>query len=788
MNERASRLTISGDKNILSIEGTAELLFQQAMTISFTPVPTRRQSHSIWLMGLSLISFSTFLLAAPKDDWPAISPEELASTASPQDPEAPAEILYRRIEIDLREAPVGRTETDYIRYKIYAPEKSDAYTRVSRLSVNSGSSYSYTDLNITARLTLPDGSVSLFTKNDLKDRPYLRGATDSSILSRLFGGGDYSLNEKFLAVTGVLPGSILEYRISEERGSTADYTIVRDGNFSTIYPLQNRDLPCRKVDFIGRTPKDSRYPMQNYVLNRSIGQSTQQYDKNKGIITVTATNVPPSHSEPLTGPVASYTLSVLQCINDTETQLISRTHSTLSSTVTPGTDGPWAPIANRSYMLYTDYSEVTSKIKKTSAQITASAQTPLEKARAIHDYAQDACEKFRRHPRPTTRTDFRWVSSIDDILQWITDQKTYYYITPTDFLHLANALYKAAGFETRGIRLPDRSRFPFSPQLVAADCLPIWALQVKIDGQWVGSMPHYSPLIPFATLPSPSEGLLGLVAKSGKQELVEIPNSKAAVSKIINTATLILLPDGTLEGEATRKYTGHHATAIRSRLLKKKNPTAAKKKLQAILLADLADSSALSGPSADADDDDDDTADTANPAEQTSVKITKLKGDSDTASALEVTYTFRIPGYALISPERIILRPSVYRAKDKSPFSSATRTNAIRFDFAWQEIDNLTLKLPEGFVLESPALPEADAGPILFHRHRLTYDPATQTLNYRREFFCEATFFPASQYPVIKAWFDTVNFADHQEIILSKSAPAAPSPINQAGTTPAGSS
>ncbi len=760
------------------------------MTNPCAPALTRTHCLSFWRMGLCLLSLHPLLLAASKNDWPVIPAEELACTASPLDPEAPAEILERLIDLDLRGAPVDTYETEYTRYKIYAPEKSDAYTRVSRIfASNTGSSYAYEDLDITARLTLPDGTVKLFTKKDLRDRPYKSSVNSSGALSRLFAS-EVSAREKFLAVTGVLPGSILEYRISRERGSTADLTIINSFNASRTFPLQNRDLPTRKASFVSKAPTDSRFSYQVFTINRSIGQSVQNSDRKKGIISITATNLPPSRTEPLSGPLASYSLNILECISDTNSQYRSRSNSTLSVSANTKTDGLWSPIAARAYWVFTDSSEVTASVKKLAAKLTASASDPLEKARAIHDYIQKSCQEYRRRPKPTSGATAKRIISIDNIIECINEPSSDYRVSPLDYLHLAHALYKSIGLETRGIRFPDRSNFPFGPQLVAETALPEWAVQVKIDGTWHNSMPHNFPIIPFPSLPWKCEGQLALVAKEGAQELIEIENSKSTFSKIFNSTTLSLQPDGTLEAQAKRKYSGHHATTLRASLSKSKNPNAIKGVIRRLILSDLADAGASSSASDNTDTPDDSTPPNTAPSDQTSVTITDINGLDDTSAPIEINYTFRIPSYALVTPERIILRPSVYRSKDKHPFSSETRQNAVRFPFAWQEIDSVTLALPEGFALETPNLPSAQAGPILHHRHKITTDLAAKTLNYRREFVCNVNFFPANQYPTLKAWFDNVEHADHHEIILSKAAaqnpaPPAPAAVESTPATPA---
>jgi hypothetical protein len=124
------------------------------------------------LIALALFS-PLFLTAAPKDKegWASITADDLKATVSSRDPDAPAEILSRRIEIDLERYPETHVKREYVRYKIYNPEKSDAYTRVSRVDRYASDMPRYSDIEINARLTRPDGTTRLFTKKISKIVP-----------------------------------------------------------------------------------------------------------------------------------------------------------------------------------------------------------------------------------------------------------------------------------------------------------------------------------------------------------------------------------------------------------------------------------------------------------------------------------------------------------------------------------------------------------------------------------------------------------------------------------------
>jgi hypothetical protein len=530
--------------------------------------------------------------------------------------------------------------------------------------------------------------------------------------------------------------------------------------------LQNRDLFTREIEFVGRAPRETRFAYRCYTLNRSIGNATLEQQKNR--VHIRATDLPPARAEPLTGAPAYYTCTVLQCVRDTDWTFASRRSSPIRVSGNTGKDGPWSIVAAMAYQRLEDYSEVTSTVRKLAAEITAGCVTPLEKARAIHKHMIGFTEEVRRRPRP--ERDVEFIRRITDIVQFRKNPSLF--ITPDEGLHLAYALYKAAGFECRGVLLPNREKSPFSPQIVAASLMPVRAIALKIDDRWHYSLPHLKPVLPFDSVPWYCESLLALAIKSGPQEMFDAPASKSANARIINTATLTLDADGTLHGEVKRRYFGHHATELRDKLTQRsvKNPL---KALQKRIEPEFEDSAAENESTATAEietDEESDPPELENSPRR--VVVTALTGLDDPEVPLEAIFTLRLPGFSQLAGERVLLRPSVFRTLDKHPFTAATRTHPIRYPFPWQEIDIIALTYPEGYAPESLDMPSLPPSPTIVYRNKLTDDPATHSLKLRREYAHEVNFVPTESYAHYKLWHDNIQHADQTQLVLVKK-PAA---------------
>src|SRR5437764_1502473 len=122
---------------------------------------------NVWIgLGVLLLAGS---VSAASTLWQNATPEELAQRESSLEPGAAVEAISRRIEIDDSQYPSSRTIREYVRYKIFDPERADTILRLSKRSL----SFDGDDIqtaNMKARLTQPDGSIREFGAESLHER------------------------------------------------------------------------------------------------------------------------------------------------------------------------------------------------------------------------------------------------------------------------------------------------------------------------------------------------------------------------------------------------------------------------------------------------------------------------------------------------------------------------------------------------------------------------------------------------------------------------------------------
>jgi hypothetical protein len=598
-------------------------------------------------------------------------------------------------------------------------------------------SYSYDgneirNADMSARLTLPDGTVKEFGADSIKERTVLKKAGSDSVIQRLFGAEGLEAKEKFLAIGSVEAGSVVEVRTSV----TEYYP-----NLANIRLLQMDAVPVLKLEYRHSPAKEDRYSRRFITLNSK--QLQLKEDKNSGLITITGESLPAIKTEPLDG-AKSYYAATLVC-GYTRRQFISTKGGDKNRLFKP--NQPWAPIATLANWEAEDHVVITSKVKKVAAGLAEGADTDVEKARRIHDYVQRLYTKFYRQEKMNrvvllSATDR---VSMDDIIDF-EKEKPEQLIT-SDFLWLAVSLYRAAGLRAEVLMLPNRQVVFFNKSMVSSALLPDRCVAIRIGDAWHFSLPNSKTLMRFDSLPWENQGCGGLLALDAKDEFIDVPLSLSSESRVENSGTLKLDSEGTLSGNCRIVMTGHEAANVRRSLYGRNT-----ERQVAIARGHLNRQFA--------------------PAALRDIQITN---GEDPYKPLELSFTMHWPGYATLADDRLIFHPFVFRSNEHSPFTAEERHNRVIFPFNREEADTLTITLPEGYELEANVIPESLPGDVLSYKIQIGYSAKRRTLHIKRDFLSNAVAVDVNYYPAVKRWYDAVATHDQHSLILKKSAAPAES-------------
>ncbi|MFN3330460.1 MAG: hypothetical protein ACK419_06005, partial [Pyrinomonadaceae bacterium] len=158
-------------------------------------------------------------------------------------------------------------------------------------------------------------------------------------------------------------------------------------------------------------------------------------------------------------------------------------------------------------------------------------------------------------------------------------------------------------------------------------------------------------------------------------------------------------------------------------------------------------------------------------AEVSEIRIENL---DESSKPLVYKFKVKVPSYAQKLGRRIVFQPGFFEYGKTPLFSTSQRTHSVYFRYPHSKQDEITIKLPEGFELESASSPgevaDKDRVGLLDIKIAITGDK--KTLIYKRNYHFGGggnILFPAEVYPYLKMIFDAFHKADsHQLVLLRK--------------------
>lgn len=674
---------------------------------------------------LLLFLLPAALLGQPK--WDPLSPQDLASPPPPVDPSAPAEAIFRRISVDDSDFPAERRIHTYVRYRIFDPERAVSITRLALPSVSLDGVRS-ARVTVDARLLLPDGQIKVFGSDAMRERTVVESATEKSWFSRLFSSG-LEVRERYLAITGIVPGSILELQFDSTDSNPARML---------DWVLQQPEYPDRRLAFSYRASNSSEWTFGRYVLNTGPVRARAETDDRHRRLVLTVDNLAALTSEPVSGVPADHALTFIAVYEPANGRVLN-VYNTAQHFDLNLRRYPWSAYASECYLIELDRIDQTGRIRRLAAQITARAESPEAKARAIHDWVQDLYLRYSHRLRRSGQFDA--VRNIDDLTE--IDSNPRLVASTNDFIALEVGLDRIVGLDAHTVMLPRRSQIPFSQQMVGPAFLPVLAARVHVGNEWKFSDPVTDTHYAFGALPWESEGYVALVAGPG-QEFVPVPLSPPEFSQVVDSGTFALHANGDLTGQGARILTGHLAEIARYQL-RNADATAQKAHFRRQLQADL---------------------------KGADVAVDEITGLYDPYRPLRVAYHLTWPGYAERTNTRLVFHPGVFHGDRASPFTDGPRHSAFRFPYAWQEHDRAILSLPDGYTLETREMPPSLPNRALDYRCGIAQEAGNGRIHYSRDFTSRLAVVPASAARAIYAIYDAIAARDRFELVAVRHAAA----------------
>jgi hypothetical protein len=674
--------------------------------IGSTDVTGRSIPHHM-LAKLSLLCYSLLSLALPAfpAEWRPINPQDLALKQSKTDPNADAEALFRDVRIE--NAIIGSNQNvyvNYLRFKIFTDRGREKYSDV-KIGYPGKAHIS----DVAGRTIHPDGTIIDLKKDAIFDKVEEK---TSGFKSKVIS----------FALPSVEPGSIIEYRWTENKGEISE-------SYTPYIPLDvQSDYPVDEVSFHLK-PFFSNYAALPEMRFIPFGCTPEKGDRDsKGFSSITVRNVPAYREEPYSPPDRSSRQWILVFYEPV---------------IAADKDKYWSVVGKQEYSAAKERIKINGEMKQAAAEIVSKGKTDDEKLALLADYCRKTIkslagdeitteERERFKPNNNSADTFRQrVGTARDI----------------DFAFIA--LAQAAGFDARLALVADRRSFLFAPIVQSRFFLNNADAAVQLGGKWK-FFDVSDPWAPPGTLTWIEQGVWALIPDSQNSEWVQTPLMTSDETKVQRIAEFTLSPEGDLEGEVREIYWGNDAIAFR--INHHKQNDAEREQLVRERVKERFSEFELSN---------------------VSVTISP-----DAKLPAGVKYHLLVKGYAQRTGKRLFFRPSFFTAGHRALFNEAARTNGIYFRYPWSENDSIDIHLPPGFQLDHPEKPRPFEVPsIVKYVANISINNATNTMLYRRTFIFGGALIPnfdVKNYKGVKSIFDQAHENDEHMITLVKPAEAQP--------------
>ena len=522
------------------------------------------------------------------------------------------------------------------------------------------------------------------------------------------------LKAKSFAMPGVEPGVIIEYRWREVR----PYGLAN--NLSLHF---QREIPVQSVKYLLKPAPSSIYSSFSMTSRVFNGQPAPIAKEKDGFYAISMTNMPAFREEPRMPP---------------EDQVRTWMLVYYAKDRLPDPQEYWLKYGKSYYEENKDRWKINDEVKKASLTAIGDATTPEQKLERIFDYCRTKIKNVNDDASGMTESEREKVkenqSPSDTLKRGIG--------TGYDIDMLFAAMAMAAGFEARVTKLCDRGNIFFDPNFTHDYFMRRYNVAVKVGNDWRFFDPA-SAYVPFGMLPWQEEGQQALITDPKAPVFVQTPISPVEKTMQKRTAEFTLSEDGTLEGEVRIEYTGQFAVEM-----KEQNDEDSQEQREQTL-RDI-----LKGR--------------MSTAELSNIKIENV---TDPAKPFVYAYHVRVPGYAQRTGKRLFLQPAFFEKGVPALFSAGARKHQIYFHYPWMESDNVRIKLPQGYALDSADSPGPFASKdVMSYDVKIMVEGKNEALIYLRNFKFNALIFPTTSYAGVKQIFDFVHERDNHTITLKQTA------------------
>lgn len=301
--------------------------------------------------------------------------------------------------------------------------------------------------------------------------------------------------------------------------------------------------------------------------------------------------------------------------------------------------------------------------------------------------------------------------------------------------YLFVAMLRAAGLKAFLVRVADRLHGVLNPIVLDVSQLDAMVVMVQLDDRQL----FLDPATRFCTyglIPWAETGGRGISA-AGPGGIIEVPGQDGNSAVKQRTADLTLSKDGTLNGTVEVSFGGQEA--LTRRLEFDGQDDAARRKAM-----------------------DDEIKSWLPPGTKLEIKRTSNWDTSE--GDLRIESEISIPNFAILTGHRLLFSPAVLQSNRAHRLYHGKRSYPVNFQYAYREVDSVTIKLPDGYEVEALPAPRTENDRI--YRLETTYGVQGRTLQFHRVLVLNGFYFPVEAYDLVKSAFDNVEVSDGEKLVL----------------------
>jgi transglutaminase-like putative cysteine protease len=517
---------------------------------------------------------------------------------------------------------------------------------------------------------------------------------------------------KYLAKTFTLPdvkvGGVIEYMY------TVDF---RDMYIYDSHWILSQDLFTKKAQFSLKPYRGGSMPMGLRWSWQGLGGVEPRIGPDK-VVRMEASNIASFQAEDYMPPEQEMKARV-DFIYDNE-----------GADLNP--DKYWKDVAKSRNGYLEDFIGKRKAMDQAVAQIVSPSDPPETKLRKIYARVQqlrNTSYEAERSQQEEKRAKEKPPQNVEEL--W---KRGYGNATQLTWLFLA--LVRAAGLEAYGCWVSPRHEYFFTPKVLDASKLNSNVVLVKVSGKDLFFDPG-AQFTPFGLLAWTETGVSGLrMDKDGGSWIVtNLPLSSE--SQIQRTATLKLIETGDLDGHLKVTYTG--LEAMYQRMEQNKQDEVERKKA-------MEDEVRAAVPAA------------------IEVELTNKPDWTSSDAALVAEFNLKVPGWVAGAGKRALVPVGLFSAGEKHTFEHTNRTHPIYMHFPHEQLDDITISLPLGWLVTSLPKPQLQNGHVVAYTSQV--EDRKDSLHITRKLTVDFLVLQQKYYVALRNFYQVVRSSDEEQVLL----------------------